>query len=324
MSLIDSRLMVVDSRHTATGGFCGFNIPISPLIMPKAPKSVKLLDAVLTVPVGIMTRTISPDANIGNNHVVIETADGTTSVDVFFPTLTKTLAPATLPATDASGVGPNPATNAQFATFIQNHLNLHAPAGYVFTVSWATFSGGGRFSIIEDARQEVRINFNTFDTIGDLLGFGPADYTVTQLPIYSVVLKPDFTVHNPLTDDGYALIKSDIAYSSSNKVIIPDAVNYIAKNDGVLFFTPYGSIANFSENPVCAYKNVENSRLSQQMAQKISVYTPLSLPSDTSQNIYFWLKFKSGVPINNSFVSSWAMRFTANFSETTVPPLRII
>lgn len=324
MSLSDNRVVIIDTNHTTSGGFSSFYVNVPRSAISKAPKSIKLLDCNIAIPAGLFTRFISYEADCANNHIYVENVPRTVGIDIFLPQCTLTASPLALPATQISGVGISPiATNANLGAFLQSHLNYWCTpvppvgTGITFTIQWTVVGWpnlyDNYFEIIGDTA--FRIRFDTYDTAGYLFGFGKAGYNVLRdvyapSPFYmgSPIGSPDYSTHNPFTDEKYIYLVSDLCFGTDVNISV---MNNLIDSRGVLFAIPYSN-GYFGESEITTFVDVESSRFAQMY--KLGM---------TDLSIHFWLQFPTSMPIDNNYTTTWSARLLMSFVEASESALLI-
>jgi len=338
MSISNDRMITVDSRHSTTGGMSSFVIQVPRDVIGNAPKSVKLIDASFYVPntdppaIGIdslTTRLIAPELDAGNNHFIVESLDGTISIDIFLPEVTLVTRPIALPSTQTSAVGPSPInTMVNLASFLQAHLQLWCtPAspvglGIIPTVTWLPMDVPAQFENGFLITGDFRCKFNTWNSAGVLFGFGVADYIFTAAGVASTQYVQDFAGYNIVETEGTLLLISDLVKGSSNGQLY---MNSIEDNRGVfatIVFDQTGALY-FRESEVIPYTDIRASRFIENFKNPLASYQPGSLPQPDSVDIHFWLQWPSGIAIDNSFVYNFGFRFKISSIEPDEPDLRI-
>jgi len=336
MSIVDTIEVVADSRNSITIGHFSY-ITLALPVFERVPKTVKLLDAHIDFPVPntLNSSLINAFFGVGNNHVVIETDDGTTSVDIFIPELA---ASDRLPQANPYGIGPNPvATNAGLGTFISAIITALSTTGTTYTIATAAdVTVGVRWTVTSDDPTEM-IRFNTYDSLGLFLGFGYRDFALNDtdpnLITGGVAIAPikamDYTsAFLSERAAGRIEIHSTLIDGTENGVLKTDR---IPESPHALFVVPLTDPdlnTGYYQPPVTLPAvDIESSHYAQSIRDKTATFEPDVISSETATNTHFWLRWPLYGPINNEPTitdSFWWIRFVIGFAETSGPSIRVV
>jgi len=329
----NTQLCTFDTFSSTTGGFSFVASSVPRNVLEKVPKAIKVLDGFVNVPTALLTRLISPVTEVANNHVLIEAEDGGTSVDVYFPNITRTggAGAVPLPATNTSLIGPNPiATMTNLATFITAYINTFVTPIIGATITCGISGLAVNIAYVLTSDTPVYVDFAVYDSIGPLIGFGSVRYHVTEsvntYPNVSeeMVISPgyiyDLTLYNSIYE-GNVFIVSNLVSGTAGGVIDLDGT---LSSKSVIASVPFYTGGPFRLSEVSPFIEIEHGEFAETIRDKTTEYKSSDIITAGRPVLRFWLKFPSGLPIDNSFSYGWHIRFLFSFSEPTERSLRII
>jgi hypothetical protein len=274
-----------------------------------------------------ISRIFAADQNgAANNHLRITELTTGQFVDIYLPTGTIDLLsiPQVLPATQLSGIGVaailnNIGMGAFLNTFINHFANIIGLT-FIITFEAVTATGINQFQFLCDG--PYKLQFDVPDSIGHLLGFGKLEYLGTDSSANYVVRSPkyisEYSTFIPLLHEKTIHIISDLVFGSDSGMM---QLNEIADNAGILFIIPWwatdetklASFRNMFESPIITpFINIEHSEFAK------------TIKNGQQANMRFWVKWPSGIPIDNLANNGWSMRLSITYLEADSAIMHII